>query len=115
MLEFVSRSICYFPNLRRVRLWNSEHRGQSFCRRIFAIKSIATGSLRGEPIDLAVPLRVIHCNNPGLASREYTPYRLVVDGQARQVADAPEGAADVWRVEMAGDRAVFFAIERPAE
>ena len=70
---------------------------------------------QAEPLDVAAPVRIIRCTNPGLTSHEYTPYRVVVDGEGRRVADAPEGRAEVWRVDLANGRVVLFAVEKPAE
>jgi hypothetical protein len=72
---------------------------------------------RSEPVasDYNQPVRVIRCNNPGLGSMQFTPYRAIVDGNNAQLADSPAGKAEVWRIELRDGRVVLFATQQPID
>ena len=67
-----------------------------------------------EPLDVAAPVRIIRCTDPGLKSYEFTPFRVVVDGEGRawpiRPKDAPSLASRLGKREV-----VLFAVEKPAE
>src|SRR5262245_16042547 len=84
----------------------------------FTVASVAPNRCREpEPLDYSQPVKVVLTSNPhDPECMEYVSYRVVVDGQGRDVGPSPRDArAEVWRVEMAGGRVVLFGTRRPFE